>query len=391
MSGAKDGAVRPPPPRERPRGTRDSTRPRSRDFSTRLTRSRLVFSRQESDPLLRVSESGDGGKRGGESTAVDASNDPHTSGWGRQTLVTLALTVLTSSQGLLIAASKKNGVAYGYAVTSANCTVEAVKLLLSLIFVFQAWATEGVTEENSLQISLPELARYPVPAALYLAKNLLQYYVLLYTDAPSYQILKNLNIVSTGILYRLFLQKELSNTQWAALTLLALGCTVAQLSASSDAVLTTPAAGLAIAIAMAILSGFAGVYTELILKSGGNKRNVNAQNVYLYAFGVLFNVFAIFAYDYDAVIRRGYFHGYTFLVAVMIANHAASGIAVSLVMKFANNIVKVYSTSVAMILTTLVSIPLFGFELTVPFVLGTAVVSVATFLHYESGRAKKGA
>lgn len=305
--------------------------------------------------------------------------------------MTLALTVLTSSQGLLIAASKKNGISYGYAVTSANCTVEAVKLLLSLAFVAQAWAAEGVTEENTLRISLPELARYPVPAALYLAKNLLQYYVLLYTDAPSYQILKNLNIVSTGILYRLFLQKELSNLQWSALTLLALGCTVAQLSDSSDAVLTTPAAGIAIAVAMAILSGFAGVYTELILKSGGAKRNVNAQNVYLYAFGVLFNVFAIFAYDYDAVARRGYFHGYTFLVAVMIANHAASGIAVSLVMKFANNIVKVYSTSVAMILTTLVSIPLFGFELTVPFVLGTAVVSVATFLHYESGRAKKGA
>ena len=147
--------------------------------------------------------------------------------------MTLALTVLTSSQGLLIAASKKNGISYGYAVTSANCTVEAVKLLLSLAFVAQAWAAEGVTEENTLRISLPELARYPVPAALYLAKNLLQYYVLLYTDAPSYQILKNLNIVSTGILYRLFLQKELSNLQWSALTLLALGCTVAQLSAST--------------------------------------------------------------------------------------------------------------------------------------------------------------
>ena len=388
MSGAKDGAVR--PPLESVLAERAIRRARALRFPTRLTLSTPTFSRQESDPLLRVSESGDGGKPGGESPAVETSQDTNTGGWGRQTLVTLALTVLTSSQGLLIAASKKNGVAYGYAVTSANCTVEAVKLVLSLIFVAQAWATEGVTEENSLRISLPELARYPVPAALYLAKNLLQYYVLLYTDAPSYQILKNLNIVSTGILYRLFLQKELSNTQWAAITLLALGCTVAQLSASSDAVLTTPAAGLFIAVAMAILSGFAGVYTELILKSGGNKRNVNAQNVYLYAFGVLFNVFAIFAYDYDAVIQRGYFHGYTFLVAVMIANHAASGIAVSLVMKFANNIVKVYSTSVAMILTTLVSIPLFGFELTVPFVLGTAVVSVATFLHYESGRAKKG-
>ena len=57
--------------------------------------------------------------------------------------MTLALTVLTSSQGLLIAASKKNGISYGYAVTSANCTVEAVKLLLSLAFVAQAWAAEG--------------------------------------------------------------------------------------------------------------------------------------------------------------------------------------------------------------------------------------------------------
>jgi len=106
--------------------------------------------------------------------------------------------------------------------------------------------------------------------------------------------------------------------------------------------------------------------------------------VYLYAFGVLFNLGAIYFYDYDAVVGKGYFYGYSTLVYIMIANHALSGIAVSLVMKFADNIVKVYSTSVAMILTTLVSIPLFGFELTLPFVLGTAVVCVATYLHYQS-------
>lgn len=68
----------------------------------------------------------------------------------------------------------------------------------------------------------------------------------------------------------------------------------------------------------------------------------------------------------------------------MILNHALSGLAVSLVMKYANNIVKVYATSVAMLLTTVVSIPLFGFQLTLPFVLGTAVVSIAVFLHYQS-------
>ena len=43
--------------------------------------------------------------------------------WGRRTAVTLALTILTSSQGLLIAASKAKHVRYDYSVTSANCTV----------------------------------------------------------------------------------------------------------------------------------------------------------------------------------------------------------------------------------------------------------------------------
>ncbi|XP_017642999.1 CMP-sialic acid transporter 2-like isoform X6 [Gossypium arboreum] len=47
-----------------------------------------------------------------------------------------------------------------------------------------------------------------------------------------------------------------------------------------------------------------------------------------------------------------------------------SGIAVSMVMKYADNIVKVYSTSVAMLLTAVVSVFLFGFNLTLAFFLG---------------------
>lgn len=147
--------------------------------------------------------------------------------------------------------------------------------------------------------------------------------------------------------------------------------------------LSAPVIGILLALVMAVLSGAAGVYTELIMKKRP-QRNVNVQNIYLYLFGIVFNTITIFVYDYEAVVGNGFFHGYTTTVCFMILNHALSGIAVSLVMKFADNIVKVYSTSVAMVLTTLVSIPLFGFRLTLPFVLGTSVVSVAVFLHYQS-------
>lgn len=303
--------------------------------------------------------------------------------WGKRTTVTLALTILTSSQGLLIAMSKANDIKYEYSYTSANCTVEFVKCLISLIALSQVWQREGVTEDNKLTSTWEELNVYPIPAAIYLVKNLMQYVIFLYVDAPSYQILKNLNIISTGLLYRLFLGKKLSNIQWSALILLALGCTIAQTTSQSEKVLSAPVMGILLAMIMAILSGAAGVYTELIMKRRP-QRNVNVQNIYLYMFGILFNTITIFVYDYDAVVGNGFFHGYTAIVFIMILNHALSGIAVSLVMKFADNIVKVYSTSVAMVLTTLVSIPLFGFRLTLPFVLGTSVVSVAVFLHYQS-------
>jgi UDP-sugar transporter A1/2/3 len=65
-----------------------------------------------------------------------------------------------------------------------------------------------------------------------MVKNLLQYYIFAYVDAPAYQILKNLNIISTGVLYRIILKKKLSEIQWAAFILLCAGCTTAQLNPS---------------------------------------------------------------------------------------------------------------------------------------------------------------
>lgn len=120
------------------------------------------------------------------------------------------------------------------------------------------------------------------------------------------------------------MKKHLSGVQWSALMLLALGCTVAQITTGSDVVMSTPVTGVLMAIVMAVLSGAAGVYTELIMKKMP-KRNVNVQNIYLYIFGIIFNVMAIFLYDNDAVFGKGFFYGYTPVVLVMIVNHALSG------------------------------------------------------------------
>ncbi|PWA54665.1 Nucleotide-sugar transporter [Artemisia annua] len=56
---------------------------------------------------------------------------------------------------------------------------------------------------------------------------------------------------------------RLSEIQWAAFILLCVGCTTAQFNPSSDHVLQTPFLGWMMAIVMALLSGFASVYTEV--------------------------------------------------------------------------------------------------------------------------------
>ncbi|XP_016551524.1 CMP-sialic acid transporter 2 isoform X1 [Capsicum annuum] len=298
----------------------------------------------------------------------------------RKSFVTLLLTILTSSQSILIVWSKRAG-KYEYSVTTANFLVEALKCALSLAALVRIWRKDGVTDDNRLSTTWDEVKVYPIPAALYLVKNLLQqYYIFAYVDAPGYQILKNLNIISTGVLYQIILKRKLTEIQWAAFILLCAGCTTAQLNPSSDHVLQTPLQGWVMAIVMALLSGFAGVYTEAIIKKRPS-RNINVQNFWLYVFGMIFNAFAIMTQDFDAVMNDGFFHGYSLITVLMILNHALSGIAVSMVMKYADNIVKVYSTSVAMLLTAVVSVFLFGFHLSLAFFLGSIVVSVAIYLH----------
>ncbi|KAF8013253.1 hypothetical protein BT93_I1186 [Corymbia citriodora subsp. variegata] len=258
--------------------------------------------------------------------------------WKRKSIVTLALTILTSSQAILIVWSKRAG-KYEYSVTTANFMVETLKCALSLAALARIWRTEGVTEDNRLSTTLNEVIVYPIPAFLYLIKNLLQYYIFAYVNAPGYQILKNLNIISTGVLYRIILKRELSEIQWAAFVLLCAGCTTAQLNSNSDRVLETPVQGWIMAIVMALLSGFAGVYAEAIMKRRPS-RNINVQNFWLYIFGMIFNAIAIVIQDFDAVANKGFFHGYSLITTLMILNHALSGIAVSMVMKYADNIVK---------------------------------------------------
>ena len=69
---------------------------------------------------------------------------------------------------------------------------------------------------------------------------------------------------------------------------------------------------------------------------------------------------------------RGFFQGYSPLVLGVIAFEAAGGIIVAMVAKHADSILKVFATSISIIVSRALSAALFGFAIVPRFVGGAA-------------------
>jgi UDP-sugar transporter A1/2/3 len=306
--------------------------------------------------------------------------------------VAALLTALTSSQGLLTSASKNTDGSYSYNFATVPFFAEATKLAISWYLL----KNQRASDPGSVQMTKDPktVALFVVPSIIYMFHNNVQFFFLKYVDPATYQILGNLKIVSTGLLLRVVLSRYLSNLQWLALTLLMIGATTSQLNTdctqgASNSTFSAPIQGYVFGLLSALLSAVAAVYTEWILKK--NNDTLYWQNVQLYGFGVIFNGLGLL-FSSSSSSTPGDFglnpftmtRGYSLVTWLVVANLAFSGLAVSWVMKNADSIVKVYATSLAMLLTTAVSVALFGLQPTLQMGLGIVVASISVVLYYVS-------
>lgn len=180
------------------------------------------------------------------------------------------------------------------------------------------------------------------------------------------------------------LNKRLNVHQWVALLTLFIGVAlvqVAQLSvASTDSVHEQkPLLGFFAIVIACCLSGFAGVYFEKILK--GSDVTVWMRNIQLCVSSIPLGLCSVFVIDYEEVSTKGFFYGYSFLVWIVILLQAIGGLVVAVVVKYADNILKGFSTSLAIVLSCVVSVYAFHFHLTTKFVIGAALVIGSIFLY----------
>eukprot|EP01114_Cavostelium_apophysatum_P021051 TRINITY_DN7235_c0_g1_i1.p1 TRINITY_DN7235_c0_g1~~TRINITY_DN7235_c0_g1_i1.p1 ORF type:complete len:318 (-),score=48.07 TRINITY_DN7235_c0_g1_i1:77-1030(-) len=299
---------------------------------------------------------------------------------GKTGAYTIALTLSLSAQSIIITYSKQNTDTehgYSYSTTTTILLAEALKFVIAAILL----KAEGLPINFRLN---RETLMYSLPAVIYFIQNNLVFVALNYVDAATYQVLVNLKIITTGILFRFVLQRYLSSLQWSALVLLMIGCATSQLSLSCDAesLFAVPPIGIAICVTLSVLSAAAGIATEWIMKNSSLKTDpLQRQNLHLYFFGIIFNGIGYIA---ERDPQRGFFDGYSPSTFLVVLSYTLTGFFVALIMKHADNMVKIYSVAVSMVLTMLISSAIFpDFEPTAQLFFGIVIITISLLMYFN--------
>ncbi|EIE91039.1 hypothetical protein RO3G_15750 [Rhizopus delemar RA 99-880] len=330
-----------------------------------------------------------------------------------------------------------------YLASTAVVMSEVLKTVTSLLLLYSNLDAKKRSFQTLLSLLNRELilkwrqsVKLAFPAGLYLIQNNLQYVAASNLDAATFQVTYQLKILTTAFFSVIILKRNLSKLKWAALALLTVGIALVNLpkGASStfisyitgnSSVLSDTSAkieegnqtnlqGIMAVLAACLLSGLAGVYFEKILKAPATKQpqllpteddkeskrtarhqeeededeemasknQIWIRNIQMSFFSVVLGlIFVVMLQDGVTVVEKGFFANYTALTWIVIAIQAIGGLIVALVVKYADNILKGFATSISIILSSIVSAWLFNFTFSGTFILGAALVIYATYLY----------
>ena len=130
--------------------------------------------------------------------------------------------LLWVSSHVLVYASKLPG-APKYNATSVVLVTETVKLVMALS-LYRRYDGEASQLVREVRQSTDLLLKYTVPALLYCIYNNLVYVNLSFFDPGTYNVLMQLRIVLTGVLYQALFSTRLGRNQWLAIVFIMLGC-----------------------------------------------------------------------------------------------------------------------------------------------------------------------
>jgi UDP-sugar transporter A1/2/3 len=249
-----------------------------------------------------------------------------------------------------------------------------------------------------LRLLTPEIATYESNLSTVIQNNL-QYVAASNLVAATFQVTYQMKILTTAAFSVLLLRKKLSSNQWLSLLFLAIGVGVVQIQggADSQAVMSARAStallemnamkGFLAVVAACFTSGLAGVYFEMVLKN--SQTDLWIRNVQLSLFSLLPALAPIIftqntsGYDDSGKGFISLFNNFGAWAWATVFVQVLGGLVTAMVIKYSDNILKGFATSLSIVISFLASVALFDFKMTITFVLGSVIVLIATWLYSQ--------
>ncbi|KAK9072516.1 hypothetical protein SSX86_008950 [Deinandra increscens subsp. villosa] len=293
--------------------------------------------------------------------------------------------MLVGLQPILVYMSKVDG-KFKFSPISVNFLTEFAKVIFALVMLLIQARNQKIGEKPLLSVSsFVQAARnnvlLAVPAFLYAINNYLKFTMQLYFNPATVKMLSNLKVLVIAVLLKIVMKRRFSIIQWEALALLLIGISINQMRSLPEG---ATAMGLPVAMGAYIYTfifvtvpSMASVFNEYAMKSQYDT-SIYMQNLFLYGYGAIFNFLGILV----TVIIKGpesfdILQGHSRATMLLIINNAAQGILSSFFFKYADTILKKYSSTVATIFTGFASAALFGHTLTINFMLGISIVFIS--------------
>ncbi|KIM49328.1 hypothetical protein M413DRAFT_45013, partial [Hebeloma cylindrosporum] len=246
------------------------------------------------------------------------------------------------------------------------------------------------------EIMSPDCWKLSIPAILYVIQNNLQYIAASNLEAATFQVTYQMKILTTAGFSVLLLRKSLLPSQWISLLFLSIGVGIVQFqtgidnhgSVGGDTSIglhtMNPVKGFVAVVSACFTSGLAGVYFEMVLKN--SQADLWVRNVQLSLFSLL-PALAPIMFTHSTQPGQS-------LLSVLFDNFGAwawstvfvqvlGGLVTAMVIKYSDNILKGFATSLSIVLSFLASVALFDFQMSVTFILGSTVVLMATWLYNQ--------
>jgi len=335
------------------------------------------------------------------------------------------LTPMFSLYMISLTAAKRAGGGHNFKFEYVTVTLlqEVCKFVTACVCLER----EAPLRDHIASLQIHRVALFGVPGLLYGFDNNFQYVILGFLQPTELAVLWNFKIFATVVLMHCFLGRRYTSWQWAAVLTLVLGCALTQVphlpgwavwptptlvnghsaqhsvavsSQASAAPATqvelgmpTKLVGVIFAVVGSTVAASSNVYCEWLVKQQPEE-SIHFQNMQLYFFGIVLNGATLVAkacLDPASPVHGpgGVFTGYDGWVWMIVLLGTASGLAISVALKFADNLAVIFSHVLTVLIVAAVSAEWFDVTLSASFISGSAFVLFGLIAFHAASRSGK--